>query len=79
MDIMADDYGAREHDDQCIRDMFLYGRVLDVVRASWEQDKQYRKKKAGPLTEGANLKEELDAYIEREGVCFVNPSVEVVR
>jgi hypothetical protein len=64
MDIMADEFGHRHHDVQCYRDAFLYSHVVDFVRSAWEQDKHWRKKDGG---------DDIEEFIEREGVSWVNP------
>lgn len=42
MDMMADQFGYKEHEDQVLRDAFLYAESVDFIRARWEIEKQYR-------------------------------------
>lgn len=69
MDIMADEYGHRQHDSQCMRDTFLYSKCVDFVTSAWEQDKHWRRKDPTGKAEKPNMEE----YIEREGVSWFNP------
>ena len=54
MEIMADEYGHRNHDTQCMRDTFLYSSCVDFVQCAWEQDKHWRRKDPTGAVESSN-------------------------
>jgi hypothetical protein len=68
-DIMADQFGHRHSLVQSIRDMFLYAKSTPFVRAAWEQDKHWVRKKT--VGEGTDITPEVAVY--REGVAWVTP------
>ena len=71
VDIMADQFGWRHHDNQVYRDMLLYARSVDFVRASWECYEQIVPQ--GTSEEFSGEEFPVDTEIVREGVAFVNP------
>lgn len=72
VDIMADQFGYRHHDSQCIRDMLVYSHCLDFVRSAWEVDRQDVRASLSAEFK-SDQKIEIESVIEREGVCFFNP------
>lgn len=67
VDIMADQFGYRRHDEQVILDGFLYAHSVDFIRCVWDREEQWRKKSvAGPATER-------ETVITKEGVSWFNP------
>lgn len=67
VDIMADQFGYRRHDNQVILDGFLYAHSVDFIRCVWEKEEQWRKKAVGgPATDR-------ETVIVKEGVTFTNP------
>lgn len=69
VDIMSDAYNYRHFFSQCRRDMLLYGQSLVFPRASWDRQISWRFKPTNTGEPG----EEVESYITREGVDFVNP------
>ena len=72
-DIMADQFGHKHHDSQCMRDMLLYGKCVDFVRAPWEVDRHYIEEKRAPELSSEDMEAKPVSKIWREGVSFVNP------
>ena len=72
-DIMADQYGHRWHDFQWARDSFIYGHSVDFVRSGWECDKQLRKVPGSEANPPAGMPFATKAFVERQGIAFVNP------
>lgn len=76
VDIMADQFGLRHHDVQCMRDAFLYGHCVDFTRCAWEVQKQWVIKE---VADGLDNKEtpetnsDLTAEVVKEGIGWVNP------
>lgn len=71
-DIMADNFGYREHDEDVQRDTLLYGHSIDFVRSAWERERQLRiKPPIDGAPEGAEI--ETEPYTVKEGVVFSNP------
>lgn len=62
-DIIADQFDYKHHEVQVIRDMMLYGKSVDFVRAAWECEKQLL-----PNADGVT-----DAVPVKEGLSFFNP------
>lgn len=74
-DIMADQFGWRQHDTQVYRDMFLYGHSVDFVRNSWEVESQmFPKAVSAEFTAPDSPDDiEVESKVVREGICFRNP------
>ena len=70
VDIMADDYGYRNHDIQVLRNALLYAQSIDFVAAKW--DIQYS-------IDGASYDKEnkewinVKTSIDKEGLQWVTP------
>ena len=75
VDVMADQYGYRQHEPQVIRDMFLYAHSVDFVRQSWEIDEHVRMKQVSPefTPSGPVDSNSMEPYIVKEGLSWVNP------
>lgn len=69
VDIMADAYNYRHFGTQCRRDMLLYGQSIAFPRSAWDRQISWRFK---PTNTG-EPSEEVESYVTREGVDFVNP------
>lgn len=69
VDIMSDDYNYRHFFSQCRRFMLLYGYSVAFPRTSWDRQTSWRFK---PTNTG-EPSEEIESYVTREGVDFVNP------
>lgn len=72
VDMMAEDYNYRHFWSQCRRQMLLYGFSMAFVRSSWDKQIGWR---MSPNNLGADPKtvEDIESYVAREGVDFVNP------
>lgn len=73
VDIMADQYDYRGHQEQVIRDMFLYAHVIDFVRCAWDKEKQMVRK--GEVAEMSTGERNFDSRIVKEGLPWVNPHI----
>lgn len=69
IDIISDGYNYRHHDTQCRRDMLLYGHSVIFPRSSWDRQIGWRPKPTNTGEPG----EEIESYVTREGIEFVNP------
>jgi hypothetical protein len=69
VDIMADGYNYRHLGTQTRRDMLLYGQSIVFPRSAWDRQISWRFK---PTNTG-EPSEEVESYITREGLDFVNP------
>jgi hypothetical protein len=69
VDIMADAYNYRHFRSQCNRQMLLYGWSCAFPRSAWDRTDGWRIKKTNTGEEG----DEIESYIKREGLDFVNP------
>jgi hypothetical protein len=69
VDIIADAYNYRHFFSQCRRQMLLYGWSVAFPRAAWDRKTSWRFK---PTNTG-EPSEEVESYVIREGVDFVNP------
>ncbi len=70
VDIISESYNYRHLDSQCRRDMLLYGRSIKFPRGAWDRKTSWRFK---PTNTG-EPSEEIESYVVREGVDFVNPN-----
>lgn len=76
VDMMADQYGYRNHDVQCMRDAFLYSHCVDFARGAWDVERQWVKKAVAPdlaSTEEPKDNSDLESEVVKEGVSFFNP------
>jgi hypothetical protein len=69
VDIMSDDYNYRHFFGQARRFMLLYGYSVAFPRAGWDRKIGWR---AAPTNTGEPT-DEVESYVEREGVQFVLP------
>jgi hypothetical protein len=69
VDIMADQYNYRHFRSQCNRQMLLYGWSCAFPRQAWNRVDGWRFER----TNTGEQSEEIESYIEREGLDFVNP------
>jgi len=69
-DIMADQYGYRNHDMQCLRDAMLYAHCVDFVRTGWEIEEQYQE--SNPLADPPDPRD-VKAVVTKQGVGWFNP------
>jgi hypothetical protein len=69
VDIISDGYNYRHHDTQCRRDMLLYGSSMIFPRSSWDRQIGWRPKPTNTGEPG----DEIESYVTREGIEFVNP------
>ena len=69
VDVLVDAYNVRHLGTQLARDQLLYARSLAFPRCAWDVKTQWRSK--GLNVEGADI--EVESYVVREGVEFVNP------
>ena len=67
MDIMADQFGHREHDAQVALDGFLYAYSVDFARTAWEVEKQWERAK------WSDNPRDVEEKIVKEGLGFFNP------
>jgi len=74
VDVIADQFGYRQHDPQVVRDMFLYSRSVDFVKSAWEVEYQYRLKNLDPSLVGTEITpDKVEKYVVKEGLSWVNP------
>ena len=71
MDIMADQFNYRHHDEQCYGDALKYGHVVDFPRAAWEVERQIFCKPVPKELEGE--KPEMESAVVREGIGWAAP------
>lgn len=69
VDIISDAYNYRHFFSQCRRQMLLYGWSIAFPRAAWDRQISWRFK---PVNTGEES-DEVESYVTREGVDFVNP------
>lgn len=69
VDIMSDSYNYRHLGTQARRDMLLYGQSILFPRSAWDRQISWRFK---PTNTG-EPSDEVESYITREGIEFVNP------
>lgn len=69
MDILVDAYNIRHLGTQLARDQLLYARSVAFPRSSWDCVEGWRAKDLN--VEGGEI--EVESYVIREGVEFVNP------
>lgn len=69
VDIMSDAYNYRHLGTQCRRDMLLYGQSMVFPRTAWDRQISWRFK----ATNTGEPSDEVESYITREGLDFVNP------
>ncbi len=69
VDIIADAYNYRHFFSQCRRQMLLYGWSVAFPRSKWDRKTGWRKKP----TNTSIPSDEIESYVTREGVDFVNP------
>jgi hypothetical protein len=67
VEIMTEQFDYRHLYEQVIRHMFMYGYSVLFPSEAWTREVHWR------LTKGITGEEELEAFVEREGVCFINP------
>ena len=68
IEIMVDQFGMRHNFSQYIRDMFMYGHSVVFPRERWTRDCQWRYARSE-----FGETEELENYVTREGMEFINP------
>ena len=74
VEMMTDDYGYREHDEQCYRDAFLYGHTVDFLECAWDVQRQWAVKDRAPGMESSKIEDaDVEAEIVKEGIPFMNP------
>lgn len=76
VEIMSDDYGYRQHDEQCYRDAFLYAHTVDFVESVWDVQKQWAvKDSTSDVTpsEPPEDNSDLEAEVVKEGIVWWNP------
>lgn len=69
VDIISDAYNYRHFWSQCRRQMLLYGYSVAFPRSAWDVKTTWR---FTPTNTG-EPSDEVESYVEREGVQFVNP------
>lgn len=69
VDIMSDAYNYRHLGTQCRRDMLLYGQSILFPRTAWDRQISWRFKS----TNTGEPSDEVESYITREGIDFINP------
>jgi len=69
VDIISDSYNYRHFFSQCRRQMLLYGYSVVFPRSAWDRKVGWRPKQ----TNTGEPSNEIESYVEREGVDFVNP------
>ena len=69
VDIMSEDYNYRHFRSQCNRQMLLYGFSCAFPRSAWDRKDNWR----AVCTNTGEPTDEIESYIEREGLDFVNP------
>src|SRR5579859_4393187 len=70
VDIIADNYNYRHFRSQCNRQMLLYGWSCAFPRSAWDIKTSWRLKKTNT---GTPTDDEVESYVKREGLDFVNP------
>lgn len=76
VDMMADQFGYRNHDVQCMRDAFLYSHCVDFVQCAWDVERQWVKKAEAPeLASQAEPTDnsDLESEVVKEGISWFNP------
>ena len=75
IDIMSDAYNYRHFGTQCDRDMLLYSHSVAFPRSAWDKVTQWRPKNlnTGNIEDLTAEEIEIESYVAREGVDFVNP------
>lgn len=76
IEMMTDDYGYREHDEQCYRDAFLYAHTVDFIECGWDVQKQWVIKDTDAGLSSSKPPEDnsdVTTQIVKEGVPFMNP------
>lgn len=68
MDIMTDQYNYRHLGDQCIRDCFLYSHSVIFPTCAWDRKPNWRLK-----IDATGVTKEIESFVEREGVEYINP------
>ncbi len=68
IEIMVDQFGMRHNFSQYIRDLFMYGHSVVFPRERWTRDCQWRYARSE-----FGETEELENYVTREGIEFINP------
>lgn len=69
VDVISDAYNYRHFFSQCRRQMLLYGWSVAFPRARWDRKVSWRQ---APTNTG-EPSNEVESYVTREGVDFVNP------
>lgn len=69
VDIMSDAYNYRHLGTQTRRDMLLYGQSIAFPRVAWDRQISWQFKPTNTGEPG----DEVESYITREGLDFVNP------
>lgn len=69
VDIMAEDYNYRHFRSQCNRQMLLYNFSCAFPRTAWDRKDSWRYKR----TNTGQPSSEIESYIVREGLDYVNP------
>ena len=69
VDIMSDAYNYRHLGTQTRRDMLLYGQSIAFPRTAWDRQISWQFKPTNTGEPG----DEVESYITREGLDFVNP------
>lgn len=67
VEIMSEQYDYRHLFEQAIRHMFMYGYAVLFPAEAWSREVHWR------MTPGMTGEEEFEAYVEREGIQFINP------
>lgn len=67
VEIMAEQFDYRHTFAQAIRNMFMYGYSMLFPAEAWTREVHWRK------TKDALGEDDVESYVEREGVYFVNP------
>ncbi len=68
IEIMVDQFGMRHNFSQYIRDMFMYGHSVVFPRERWTRDCQWRYARSE-----FGETDDLENYVTREGMEFINP------
>ena len=72
VDIMSDQYNYRHFLSQSRRTMLLYAWSMIFPRSKWDRQVSWRFKRSN-ATEPGKKSDEVESYVTREGVDFVNP------
>tara|TARA_B100000963_G_scaffold155642_1_gene135506 strand:+ start:1211 stop:3475 length:2265 start_codon:yes stop_codon:yes gene_type:complete len=67
VEIMCEQFDYRHTFAQAIRNMFMYGFTVLFPAEAWTREVHWRK------TKNAIGEDDMESYVEREGVYFVNP------